>query len=174
MQLAVERERMRILSDFVRDASHEFRTPLSVINTRLYLMEKVNDPSKQSEYIEGIKEQAERILKLVESLITMSRLDGSGDARFERLEMNHLLTFMNMNIEAAAQRKGVQFSIELLPEPLYLHGETSELMTAFSAIFDNADHLYADGRADQRPQLPHERQRNRGGCAGYRHRHQSG
>ena len=47
MQLAIERERVRILSDFVRDASHEFRTPLSVINTRLYLMEKISDPERQ-------------------------------------------------------------------------------------------------------------------------------
>src|SRR5690606_28529142 len=76
-QVAIERERVRILSDFVRDASHEFRTPLSVINTRLYLMEKVKDPVKQTEYIESIKSQTERILKLVELLITMSKLDAA-------------------------------------------------------------------------------------------------
>src|SRR5690606_2313351 len=43
-QLALERERIRILANFVRDASHEFRTPLSIINTKLYLIAHVDDP----------------------------------------------------------------------------------------------------------------------------------
>ncbi len=138
MQIAIERERVRILSDFVRDASHEFRTPLSVINTRLYLIEKVDDPVKKSEYIEGIKEQATRILKLVESLITMSRLDSSDDTKFGQLDLNRLITAINMNTEAAAWRKGIAFTLSLAADPLYVRGELSELMTAFNAIFDNA------------------------------------
>ncbi len=138
MQLAIERERVRILSEFVRDASHEFRTPLSVINTRLYLMEKVKDPEKQSGYIEGIKEQTERILQLVESLITMSRLDSLTDTTVEAIDINHLLTAISMNIEASAQHKEITFTLELAPEPYRIWGDMEELMTMFKAVFDNA------------------------------------
>ncbi len=138
MQLAIERERVRILSEFVRDASHEFRTPLSVINTRLYLMEKVKDPEKQSGYIDGIKEQTERILQLVESLITMSRLDSLTDTTLEAIDLNHLLTAISMNIEASAQHKEITFTLELAPEPYRVWGDMEELMTMFKAVFDNA------------------------------------
>ncbi len=138
MQLAMERERVRILSDFVRDASHEFRTPLSVINTRLYLIEKVNDPERQAQYIEGIREQAERILKLVESLITMSQLDSATELELERLDLNHLLTLMQVSAEITAQRKGVGFLLELAPEPLTIQGEPDKLLIALNAVFDNA------------------------------------
>ena len=140
LQVTIERERVRILSDFVRDASHEFRTPLSVINTRLYLMEKISDPLRQLEYIEGIKEQAARILQLVESLITMSRLDSLHTMRLEPLDLNRVLVLMNVRAQANATRGELTFTLDLSPETLNIQGETNELMTAFEAIFDNAFH----------------------------------
>ncbi len=138
MQLALERERVHILSNFVRDASHEFRTPLSIINTRLYLLEKVNDPARQAEYIDGIKEQAERILKLVESLITMSRLDSLIDLPTERLDLKRLLMAIGVEIESAARLKGLAFMLDLPDEALYVRAEMNELMIAIDAIWDNA------------------------------------
>ena len=138
MQLAIERERVGILSNFVRDASHEFRTPLSVINTRLYLMEKISDPQRQGEYIDGIKEQADRILRLVESLITMTRLDSITRMPFERLDLNRVLVMMNVSAQTSASRAGLTFVLDLSPEALHIQGAVNELMTAFSAIFDNA------------------------------------
>jgi len=151
MQLAIERERVRILSNFVRDASHEFRTPLSVINTRLYLLEKVSDPRRQAEYIEGIKEQAERILKLVESLITMSRLDSLTRLHFERIDINRVLSAITVNAEAAAARSGIAFTRDLSHETLYMQGDLNELTTAFNAIFDNAlSYTARDGQIDLR------------------------
>jgi PAS domain S-box-containing protein len=138
MQLAIERERVHILSEFVRDASHEFRTPLSIIHTRLYLMEKILDPQKHLEYIAGIKEQAERILTLVESLITMSRLDSVAKMHFERVNLNQLLGMMHATTREAAARKDLTFTLELAPEALYMQGEADELKVALNAIFDNA------------------------------------
>lgn len=145
MQLAFERERVRILSNFVRDASHEFRTPLSVINTRLYLLEKVDDPVRQGEYIEGIREQSERILKLVESLITMSQLDSISEFRFEQVDLNQELTVIQVSAELAARRRGLTFTLELPPEKLFVRGEMRWLTIAFNAILDNAMNFTPSG-----------------------------
>jgi len=150
-ELAIERERVRILSNFVRDASHEFRTPLSVINTSLYLMEKVGDPQRHLDYIDGIREQAERILKLVESLITMSRLDSLTRLRLERLDLNRTLTVMYVRAEAVAKRSDLSFTLELAPEALYVQGDVAELSIALNAIFDNAiSYTPAGGRIEVR------------------------
>ncbi len=138
MQLAIERERVRILASFVRDASHEFRTPLSVINTRLYLMEKISDPKRHVEYIEGIKEQADRILKLVESLIMMSRLDSMTRITLERIDLNRVLVLANVSAQATAKRAGITLDLELAPEALIIQGNDNELITALSSILDNA------------------------------------
>ncbi len=145
MQLVLERERVHILSEFVRDASHEFRTPLSVINTHLYLLEKNACPDRQPEYIAGIHEQADRILKLVELLITMSRLDSLTEMRFERLDLNRLLMAIEVSGKAAAQRQSIRFTLEASPDPLWIQGERSELLLAINAVLDNALNYTAAG-----------------------------
>ena len=40
-ETAIEQQRLQLLSQFIRDISHEFKTPLSIINTSLYLMGKI-------------------------------------------------------------------------------------------------------------------------------------
>lgn len=42
-ELAVERERVHVLELFIQDASHDFRTPISIILTSAYLMDKFSD-----------------------------------------------------------------------------------------------------------------------------------
>ncbi len=39
-ELAIEREQARILADFIESASHEFHTPLSIIETSVYLLKR--------------------------------------------------------------------------------------------------------------------------------------
>jgi two-component system phosphate regulon sensor histidine kinase PhoR len=101
-------------------------------------MEKILDPHKHLDYIAGIREQAERILTLVESLITMSRLDSAAEMRFERLNLNNLLGTMNTTTGEAAARKNLTFTLDLAPEALLMQGEVDELKMALDAIFDNA------------------------------------
>ncbi len=77
LELAMERERVRILSGFIENASHEFKTPISVIQTNLYLLEKHTDPNKQKQHIHRIQEQADNLLRLVEELVRMTELDST-------------------------------------------------------------------------------------------------
>ena len=91
IQLELENERINILTNFVRDASHEFRTPLAVINMRLELMERTNDPEQYFKYIQRIKGQTDRILNLVEALLLMSRLDNTTRMALEPIDVNLIL-----------------------------------------------------------------------------------
>lgn len=74
LELILERERVHILSDFIEAASHEFRTPLSIVNTKLYLLERTKDQAKWKPHIAEIRQQLADILTLIESLVTMTRL----------------------------------------------------------------------------------------------------
>ncbi|MFN8530604.1 MAG: PAS domain S-box protein [Anaerolineae bacterium] len=75
IDLALERERSRLLSEFVQGAAHEFRTPLSVISSSAYLLSRISDEAKRVEKIEQIDAQVKRITRLVNMLLMMVKLE---------------------------------------------------------------------------------------------------
>ncbi|MEO8393875.1 MAG: ATP-binding protein, partial [Chloroflexota bacterium] len=151
VQLNLENERMRILSGFVRDASHEFRTPLSIIHLRLDMMERKHDPEQYTKFIQPIRRQAERILDLVEALLLMSRLDALEKLPLESIDLGRLLKRTLVTQRVAAERNGITFTAEIVSEALPVQGERSELSTAIGAILDNAvTYTQEGGRIDVR------------------------
>lgn len=145
LQLKLEAERVRLLSSFIRDASHEFRTPLAIINTRLELMERNPDPQQRPEYIKGIREQTQRILKLVDSLITISRLDELRELVLEPLDLGQLLTTQREPLEQLAQHKAIAVKVEAAPDEMVVQGELHELLKALQMIFENAVSFTPEG-----------------------------
>ena len=72
--------------DFVANASHELRSPLTVITG--YLDTMVDDEALRSNWaqpIEQMREQANRMAHIVTELLELSRLEGSGRASTEEI-----------------------------------------------------------------------------------------
>lgn len=65
-ELFAEQERIRILRQFVTDIAHDFRTPLAIANTSLYLVQNVHDQERQLYHCEKIKSQLARLEQLLE------------------------------------------------------------------------------------------------------------
>lgn len=70
---------LKQMRQFVADASHELRTPLVTIRgyAELYRMGALKKPTDVSEAMERIESEAMRMTDLVESLLTLARLDES-------------------------------------------------------------------------------------------------
>ncbi len=82
-ELTVAREKVRVLQKFVGDLSHDLRTPLSVINTSIYLIERLaKEPERQRHQIDVLQAQATHMQRLLEDLISMARLDKADTSDF--------------------------------------------------------------------------------------------
>lgn len=89
--LRFEQERLRIISEFIRDASHEFRTPLSLINTKLYLFEKTPSPVERKQHAETILAQVDAITRLINDMVLLTSMDQQTTWKPEVIEMNIFL-----------------------------------------------------------------------------------
>ena len=88
-ELFIEREKVRVLQKFIGNLSHDLRTPLSVINTSIYLIDRLTqEPERQHHQIEVLQAQALHMQRLLEDLITMSRLDKADTSDFKYRWMN--------------------------------------------------------------------------------------
>lgn len=64
-ELLLVKEKNQCLSEFLSTISHDLKTPLAIINTNLYLLERIQDPIKQHDKIEHIKEQTTLVEKFI-------------------------------------------------------------------------------------------------------------
>ena len=77
--LKTENEKERVRTNLLRAVSHDLRTPLTTIyGSSSALLENANDFSKeqQLEMLKGIKEDAEWLTRMVENLLSITKLDG--------------------------------------------------------------------------------------------------
>jgi signal transduction histidine kinase len=146
IDLAGERERVRILTDFIRDASHEFRTPLSIVYTKLYLLEKNVDPSAMAAHLRGIQDQADTIFKLVESLVLMSQLDSGVDFHFSSVNIAQILQGVVSQPRLAAEAKKVELKLDVRDHLPPVRADVEKLYRALHNLVENAVRYTSVGR----------------------------
>lgn len=136
--LMLEREQVQILSAFITDVTHEFRTPLSVINNSVYLLGRNQDNSKRESYITLVQEQVNNISQLVDSLVLMAGLESSVQGDMERVDLHTLLETISDQIHHKAMLADLHFSVNMPPVPLVVRGRVTYLWQAFVSLVDNA------------------------------------
>src|SRR5690606_34392686 len=84
LELVVERERVSVLQGFIRDATHDLYTPLSVLQTSLYLLRRtIDDPERRESHLNELENQVAHLQQLVQNLLVMSRLDSADMQAFD-------------------------------------------------------------------------------------------
>ena len=133
--------------DFVANASHELRSPLTVV--RGYLDTLAEDTTLDEGWREPVREmqrQSERMLSIVQDLLELSRLEaGKGEAELEPVDVGGMLALIRREVLARPEHPAT-FELELKTDALLL-GAESELHSIFHNLITNAvKYTPADGR----------------------------
>jgi len=133
-------EKMR--RDFVANVSHELRTPLSVLKgyTETLLAGALKDYDLAVEFITTIEQHANRLTRLVEDLLDLSRFEADNFVLpLEAITLEPLLTRVQGLAQAKANLKqitvNVVFPAKKLPK---IMGHVSSLEQVFFNLIDNA------------------------------------
>ncbi|MBR2571256.1 MAG: HAMP domain-containing histidine kinase [Clostridia bacterium] len=127
---------------FITDAGHELKTPLTVMSADLDLLEM---DAGENEWTQGIRRQVGRMRKLVSELVTLSRLDeeqsGAPAAEFD-LSQAARETAEGFGMMAEAAGKTLEARID---DGLSMRGDESAVRRLLSVLLDNAVKYAADG-----------------------------
>ncbi|HEU5176446.1 MAG TPA: phosphate regulon sensor histidine kinase PhoR [Burkholderiales bacterium] len=124
--------------DFVANVSHELRTPLTVLVGFLETIHNLKlDPQRQRDYVGMMQEQASRMQRIIEDLLTLSALDSAPPAAADqRIAVQPLLQRLKNDADALS---GGRHTIRMeLQEESDLLGIESELASAFGNLVSNA------------------------------------
>jgi two-component system phosphate regulon sensor histidine kinase PhoR len=137
--------------DFVANASHELRSPLTVIGGYLDALadEPALDPAWQQP-VQEMRRQSDRMRGIVQDLLELSRLEAQGgDAELAPVDVAGMLALIRKDALARPERPA---AVELaLDSDAFLLGSESELHSIFSNLVSNAvKYTPAAGRVDIR------------------------
>jgi len=145
LELALARERAELLKEFVDTISHDFKTPLTIINTSLYLLEKATEPEHQRVKVEQIKEQVQHLGKLIQDILTLSRLDTLPDYTAHAIDINRLLLQVQAHLSALAEERRLTLRLNLDPSIASVWGNGEDLQRVFLNLVENALHYTPSG-----------------------------
>ncbi|MBI4519918.1 MAG: HAMP domain-containing protein [Gemmatimonadetes bacterium] len=127
----------RVRRDFVANASHELKTPLTSMRGYAETLLEGEPPSElRRQFLESIHSNAVRLQHLVDDLLELSRLEsGAWRPAFVEVEVAQVAREVWLNVEPRAREKGVRFSV---PGPAPALADLAALEQILSNLFDNA------------------------------------
>ena len=131
---------------FVADASHELKTPLTVILTNAELLEEPNcDEATRSRLTDSILSMSRQMRGLVESLLQLARVDnGQIKAEMAPLDLSELVQECTLPFEPLFYEQGMM--MECNPEPgITVTGSARHLTQVVDILLDNALKYSAPG-----------------------------
>jgi len=138
LRLMLENERVELIQQLVSNISHDLKTPLSIIKTSLYLLERLDDPVRQKDKLHTIKEQAERLEKLIQDVLTVSRLDQMAKPIRESVNMTALIQSVSANLRPRAEAKRQVIRLELASDLPVILGNEADLWRMIANLVENA------------------------------------
>jgi len=125
---------------FTADASHELRSPISVIRTSAELALRRDRPAEEyREALAGILRESERTSALVQDLLTLTRAD-AGVAVLQRtsLDLRALLEDMRDSMATLCDHAALDLQIALPDRPVPVSGDRAALVRLVRILIDNA------------------------------------
>ena len=134
---------------FVQDASHELKTPLTVILANLSILKSRPASSIQEEmlWIQNTETEARRMQELTERLLFLAKADSKRlSPKIERLSLSQLTEAAALPFTALAFERGLTLDTKLEAE-LFVKGDSQALTQLLAILIDNALKYASSGSA---------------------------
>ncbi len=123
---------------FIADVSHELRTPVANLSIYLNLLQN-GDPAKWNHYVSVLQQQANRLNKLVEATLDLSRLEiGHSESQVEPVEFNKVVEEVVLGHQARAESFSLRLSVRLRPNLPQVKGNKTQLEQLVTNLVTNA------------------------------------
>ncbi len=141
------RHRIDATESFAADVAHEIKNPLASLRSAVESMELVKDDALRTQLVEVIRDDVNRIDRLITDIADASRLDAElSRTRFERVDLGQMTATLIKLVERTGLPRGVQIAYAR-PEPgtALVMGEESRLAQVVRNLLENALSFTPDG-----------------------------
>lgn len=133
---------------FVADASHELKTPLSVImaNTEIIASHQDETVASQMKWIENTRAESKRMADLVADLLFLAKHDDGHQAQMEAVNISDCIETSALGYDAVFYENGKEFRYEIAPN-VKVYGNEGQFKQLVTILLDNAN-KYSTGEGN--------------------------
>lgn len=133
---------------FIADASHELKTPLTVIMTNAELLQNADyDEISHSAFSSSILVMARQMRELVEQMLELARTDSvQSDAAFSSFDLSRLVSDATLPFEPVFFEKGLTLYTNIA-ENILISGNPAQLQQVLDILLDNAQKYSGENAA---------------------------
>lgn len=129
----------RRVQQFSADASHELRTPMSVIRTTAELaLRKERDSAAYREALTQVLAESERTSAMIEDLLAIARSDSGAQLSLVRTDVVAIVRDACVKVSPLAEGRGITHHLKLPQEPVYVAADPDALQRLMLVLLDNA------------------------------------
>jgi heavy metal sensor kinase len=147
------------MTRFTADASHELRTPITVIRTTAeVILERERSPGELEEMVGLIVRESETTSALIEQLLTLARADADTERlKSETLDLRGLVEEVGAAGRTLAEARGVHWALQVAEQPVVVLGDRAHLRRLLLILIENAcRYTETDGAVRLRLDVQHE------------------
>lgn len=122
---------------FTSDASHELRTPISVILAQGEYLLDIADNDKEKELAKNIVDKANQVSKLVSRLLLLARIDQDRQKfKKEKVDVGLLVDIAIDSVKELAEEKNIEI-LTNIPEDIMVRADEALLLSAVTNLISN-------------------------------------
>lgn len=133
----------RQVKQFTTDASHELKTPLTILKGEVEVaLRKKREPQEYEQILESNLEEIDRMTKIVDDLLLLSKAD-IGEIRLNRenIDLNRFISGLTEQMKILAQPKNIRIETSNLQESgeqeIHIWGDALRMRELFINLIDN-------------------------------------
>jgi two-component system sensor histidine kinase TctE len=122
---------------FIDDASHQLRTPLTILRAQLDYVLREPDPAQRQLAVQALSEELGHAIRATNQLLTLARTDAA-QPQSEPFDLGDLAREVALELLPLARARGIDFGVEVSAEHLPSGGDRELLQQALTNIAHNA------------------------------------
>ena len=120
---------------FIADASHELKTPLSVI---MASAEALEDNPKEAKWLSNIKNESESMSKLIKNLLDLAKIENENTKKvYENVNLSKIVEMSVLSLESLAFEKDIKLDYDI-SDNISFSCNSDEMKQLLNIILDNA------------------------------------